>query len=71
LISGIDTIEVTNIPMMITLTFSGAVNGENINVYNKIFHRLDAISKMQGVAHGFPQKKSVNLVQPFCQLWLA
>jgi len=31
-------LELNNIPMMITLTFSGAVNGENINVYNKIFH---------------------------------
>ena len=43
-LSKIDTIEVTNIPMMITLTFSGAVNGENINVYRKLFHRSGAIS---------------------------
>ena len=30
-------LEKSNVPMMITLTFSGAVNGENINVYNKLF----------------------------------
>lgn len=29
--------ELANIPMMITITFSGAINGENINVYNKLF----------------------------------
>jgi len=31
-------LEQSNIPQMITLTFSGAVNGENIDVYNKLFH---------------------------------
>jgi len=30
-------LEKSNVPMMVTLTFSGAVNGENINVYNKLF----------------------------------
>merc|ERR1711931_468181 len=30
-------LELNNIPMMITLTFGGAVNGENINIYNKLF----------------------------------
>ena len=31
-------LEVSNIPQMITITFAGAVNGENINVYSKLFH---------------------------------
>jgi len=33
-----DGLEIKNIPQMITLTFNGAVNGENIKVYNKLFH---------------------------------
>eukprot|EP00088_Acartia_fossae_P022662 TRINITY_DN237_c0_g1_i4.p1 TRINITY_DN237_c0_g1~~TRINITY_DN237_c0_g1_i4.p1 ORF type:complete len:560 (-),score=134.94 TRINITY_DN237_c0_g1_i4:328-2007(-) len=37
---GVDAgkLEINNIPQMITLTFAGAVNGDNINVYNKLFH---------------------------------
>jgi len=37
---GVETgkLEIGQIPQMITLTFSGAVNGDNINVYNKLFH---------------------------------
>jgi hypothetical protein len=37
---GVDggKLEINNIPQMITLTFAGAVNGENINVYSKLFH---------------------------------
>ncbi len=40
LFSGVEggKLEVSNIPQMITLTFAGAVSGENINVYNKLFH---------------------------------
>jgi len=34
---GDGKLEVSNIPQMITLTFGGAVNGENINIYNKLF----------------------------------
>jgi len=33
----INKLEISSIPQMITMTFSGAVNGENINVYNKLF----------------------------------
>jgi len=35
---GPGKLEVSNIPQMITLTFGGAVNGENINIYNKLFN---------------------------------
>jgi len=31
-------LEVTNLPMMITFTFNGAVNDENVRVYDRLFH---------------------------------
>jgi hypothetical protein len=31
-------LEVSNLPMMITFTFNGAVNEENVRVYDKLFH---------------------------------
>ena len=30
--------QVTNLPMMITFTFNGAVNDENVRVYDRLFH---------------------------------
>jgi len=31
-------LEVTNLPMMITITFNGAINDENVRVYDRLFH---------------------------------
>lgn len=31
-------LEVSNLPMMITINFNGAVNDENVRVYDKLFH---------------------------------
>jgi len=31
-------LEVTNLPMMITITFNGAINDENVQVYDRLFH---------------------------------
>jgi len=31
-------LELNNIPMMVTLTFNGAINEENLRVYDKLFH---------------------------------
>ena len=35
---GEGKLEVTNLPMMITITFNGAVNDENVRVYDRLFH---------------------------------
>jgi len=35
---GSKKLELNNIPMMITLTFNGAVNGESLGVYERLFH---------------------------------
>jgi len=31
-------LEISNLPMMITFTFNGAINDENVRVYDKLFH---------------------------------
>ena len=33
--------QVTNLPMMITITFNGAINDENVQVYDRLFHGED------------------------------
>jgi len=50
---GVDggKLEITNIPQMITMTFAGAVNGENINVYNKLFN-IDRVNPNGCTARG-------------------
>jgi hypothetical protein len=31
-------LELSQLPMMITITFNGAINNQNMDVYNKLFH---------------------------------
>jgi hypothetical protein len=38
--SGVEgsKLELSQLPMMITTTFNGAINNQNMEVYNKLFH---------------------------------